>query len=94
MITHTCKYCNYTSNYKNTYDRHCKSQKHKNIMILSIQNEMLKKKTTNIIKDVDTSGNNILINKIDNLAKKNEELQKKIEQLEKINNQNTHTIVK
>jgi hypothetical protein len=43
---------------------------------------------------VDTSGNNILINKIDNLAKKNEELQKKIEQLEKINNQNTHTIVK
>jgi hypothetical protein len=30
MITHTCKYCNYNTHYKNSYDRHCKSQKHKN----------------------------------------------------------------
>jgi len=57
------------------------------------------------VKKIDNSGNNIIINKIvevsdnqnkkiDTLTKKNEELQQKIEQLEKINNQNTNKIVK
>jgi hypothetical protein len=97
MIDHTCKYCNYTTNYKNSYDKHLNTQKHKNLMLLSIQAERFKNHTTNIndnIIDMDNSGNNIIIDKIDNLAKKNEELQQKIEQLERINKQNTNTIVK
>jgi hypothetical protein len=74
----------------------------------SYNNHLLSNKHKNNTIIMDNSGNNIVIVKIDNLAKqneeilkqndnlarKNEELQQKIEQLEKINNQNTNKIVK
>jgi hypothetical protein len=61
MVIHTCKYCNYSSNQKGSYDRHLNSVKHKN--------------NTNIDIDIDIS-NNIIINKIDNLSKQNNHLVK------------------
>ena len=85
MTVHSCKYCNYSTTKKATYDIHLTSKKHKNNYLNS------KNKP---VTPIDNSGNNIVIEKIDNLAKQNEELQKKIEQLEKINNQNTNKIVK
>ena len=88
MINHICKLCNYATSNLALYIRHTKTQKHKN-------NILLNKNT------VDVSGNTIIIEKIDNLAKQNEELKKKIELLEKSNqelkevsNENTHKIVK
>ena len=103
MVQHTCKLCNFYTGYKSNYDKHLFTQKH-------IQNKQ-NSKTVNII-NTDNSGNNIVIDKINNLAKQNdelstiqntkieelckqnEELRKKIEQLEKTNNQNTNKIVK
>jgi hypothetical protein len=103
MVQHTCKLCNFYTGYKSNYDKHLFTQKH-------IQNKQ-NSKIVNII-NTDNSGNNIVIDKINNLAKQNdelstiqntkieelckqnEELRKKIEQLEKTNNQNTNKIVK
>ncbi len=88
MVNHICKLCNYTTVNYALYIRHTKTQKHKN-------NILLNKNT------VDVSGNTVIIEKIDSLAKQNEELKKKIELLEKSNqelkevsNENTHKIVK
>jgi hypothetical protein len=86
-MKHNCIYCNYESDRKENYDRHINSIKHKKHHSDNIKN--------NNVNDVnDTSGNSIIIVKIDNLTKQNEELKKKIEHLEKINNENTHKIVK
>jgi hypothetical protein len=86
MTKHICKKCDYSTERKSDYDRHLTSNKHKNNIL---------------INKIDTRGDNLMINKIDtiaenqnNLAKQNEELQKKIERLEKVNNENTHKIVK
>jgi hypothetical protein len=88
MIEHTCILCNYNTNKKWLYDRHLISEKHKNNTIINK-------------KSVDVSGNIIIIDKIDHLAKQNDELRKKIELLEKSNqelkqvsNENTNKIVK
>ena len=89
MVQHICKYCNYLTTQKCIYDRHLTSIKHRN----------------NVKKNnVDISNNIVAVNidnKIDNLAKQNEELRQKLELLEKsnqelknANNQNTNKIVK
>jgi hypothetical protein len=93
MTLHTCKYCDYSTTKKTLYDEHTTRPKHKNNVIKYKSNQ------------IDISGNNIIINKIvevattqnikiDSLTKQNEELKKKIEKLEKVNNENTHKIVK
>jgi hypothetical protein len=88
MVLHTCKICEFSTGYKSNYDKHLLTNKH-------IQKKQdIKSEKTNNIDNIDNSGNNIVIDKIDSLAKQNEELQRKIEQLEKINNQNTNKIVK
>ena len=51
-----------------------------------------KKHIKNKIEHNDISGN--IMNELKNLSKQNEELKEKIEQLEKVNNQNTNKIVK
>ncbi len=88
MVNHNCKICEYTTTTYALYIRHINTQKHKN-------NTLLNKKS------IDVSGNIIIIEKIDNLAKQNIELRKKIELLEKSNqelkqvsNENTNKIVK
>ena len=96
MTIHTCKYCYYSTPTKSVYDTHLISKKHINNI-----KEYEKLKNSN-------SNSNIIINKIDNLSKQNEEVKKqneevlkqndllkqKIEQLERVNNQNTNKIVK
>ena len=96
MTIHTCKYCYYSTPTKSVYDTHLISKKHINNI-----KEYEKLKNNN-------SNSNIIINKIDNLSKQNEEVKKqneevlkqndllkqKIEQLERVNNQNTNKIVK
>ena len=89
MVQHICKYCNYLTTQKCIYDRHLTSIKHRNNVKKS---------------NVDISNNIVSVNidnKIDNLAKQNEELRQKLELLEKsnqelkeVNNQNTNKIVK
>ena len=85
MVQHTCKLCNFYTGYKSNYDKHLLTQKH-------IQNKQNSKKEHVITTD--NNDNNIVIDKIEELCKQNEELRKKIEQLEKTNNQNTNKIVK
>jgi hypothetical protein len=85
MVQHTCKICNFSATHKGNYDKHLLTQKH-------IQNKQNSKKEHVITTD--NNDNNIVIDKIEELCKQNEELRKKIEQLEKTNNQNTNKIVK
>ena len=95
MVLHGCKYCLFSTNKKNDYDRHLNSLKHK---------KNISSKKNNITNIIDVSGNTKLMldiyNNQNNLAKQNEELKKKIELLEKSNqelkevsNENTHKIV-
>jgi hypothetical protein len=93
-MKHICIYCNYETDRKENYDRHINSIKHKKHHSDNIKNN-------NITNISDTSGNSMIIVKIDNLTKQNEvvlkqndELKKKIEHLERVNNENTNKIVK
>ena len=83
MTIHLCKICNYSTESLTSYKKHISTQKHKNNIL---------------INKLDISGNtNIMLNIFNNqnnLAKQNEELKKKIDQLERVNNENTHKIVK
>ena len=80
MTLHSCKYCNYSTTKKATYDIHLTCKKHKTNYINS--------KNINI-SSKDNSGNNIVIDKIVEVTNtqntKIEELCKKIEELEKSN---------
>jgi hypothetical protein len=99
MSIHICKYCNYSTNKKASYDTHLKSLKHKNnfINFTSINNcENSEKIIMSIIENQNT-----LIKQNDNLAKQtekvlkqNEELKHEIQKLKELNNQNTNKIVK
>ncbi len=78
MVKHFCKLCNFETVHKANYDTHLQTKKHKN----------------NIINNNENLNNVVIIKKIDTLTQHNLELQKKIEQLEEINKQNTNKIVK
>ena len=78
MITHTCKQCNYNTHYKNSYDRHCQSQKHKNNLI---------NKNTENTENIENTENKIMFDTII-------ELRNEIQKLKEANNQNTNKIVK
>ncbi len=126
MTLHKCEYCNLSTIYKNVYDTHLLSIKHKknlkNIVNIKYNCEkcnfeslqkcdfnkhlLTQKHIKNSVKERERD--NIIINKITNLEKhneevkkqneavikQNEELKQKIERLEEINNQNTNKIVK
>jgi hypothetical protein len=93
-MKHICNYCNYETLRKENYERHLLSLKHKKN--INDSNEDLNRH------------NNIVINKIDNLSKQNEEvlrqneevikqneeLRREIERLKELNSQNTNKIVK
>ena len=90
MTIHNCNYCNYTTNKKSSYDEHLNTKKHKS--------NVLKNKQT-----ADVSGNLIekIVKQNEEVIKQNKELKSEIEklknaqkQLEKVNNDNTHKIVK
>jgi hypothetical protein len=81
MVNYTCDNCNYTSIKKTDYSRHLITKKH-------IQN-ITKDKSNDKQPD---NQSKVIIN--DTIVESIEELKNKIEQLEKTNNQNTHTIVK
>ncbi len=99
MTIHICKYCNYSTEKKASYDIHLTRPKHKNNI-------------TKVKKDI---SNNIFIEKIDEIVvnqhnlvkqnqqvlkqneevkKQNEELKKEIQKLKEVSNENTHKIVK
>ena len=86
-MKHYCKYCNYETHNKCDFDKHLLTKKHQQ----NLQQNKNNKEIT-----VDMSSNMILVNeqKIDNLAKQNEELKKEIIELKKVNNQNTNKIVR
>ncbi len=81
MTIHTCKHCEFTTSYLTNYNVHLKSKKHKN-------NISTHKNINN------TQSKDISNNLIEKVIQQNEELKKKIEKLEKINNENTNKIVK
>jgi hypothetical protein len=90
MTIHTCKYCNYSTQRTTLYNKHLLTIKHK---------KNIPKKVVNNKEGFDNK--DILIDKIDSLAKQNKYLQEKIELLEKsnqelkeTNNINTNKIVK
>ncbi len=90
MTMHTCNLCNFTSHQKCAYNIHLRTLKHKNNFnkkksesYISIKNDI----SNNIIVD------NVVVDKIDEVLKQNEDLRKEIEKLKEVNNQNTHKIV-
>ena len=86
MTIHNCKYCNYNTPKKTLYDEHVLRPKHiNNVKKSKLSTDI----SNNIIDKIDT----IALNQI-TLSKQNEELKQKIEQLERVNNQNTNKIVK
>jgi len=86
-MKHYCKYCKYETELKINYDKHLLTKKHQR----NVQQNKNNKEIT-----IDMSSNMILVSeqKIDNLAKQNEELKKEILELKKVNNQNTNKIVR
>jgi hypothetical protein len=91
MIEHICEFCDYNTTKKINFDRHILTQKHKN-NLKKIQN--IDDKKYNDVNINDNINNSVLITKIDDLAKQNEELRDKIERLQQASNRNTNTIVK
>jgi hypothetical protein len=81
MVNYTCDNCNYISTKKTDYARHLITKKH------------IQKLTKDKSNDKQPE-NQTKINNKDIIVESLEELKNKIEQLEKTNNQNTHTIVK
>jgi hypothetical protein len=81
MTIHTCKYCNYSTDKKNNFDKHCLTEKH-------IKN---KKGNTATNTDALTKKIEVLTKKIEQLENSNNQNANKIVNA---NNQNTHTIVK
>ena len=81
MVNYTCDNCNYISTKKTDYARHLITKKH-------IQ-KLTKDKSNDKQPENQTKTNNK-----DIIVESLEELKNKIEQLERTNNQNTHTIVK
>ena len=81
MTKHICKYCNYETDFKNHYDRHINTQKHKNNKNLGT-------------KICDDSKINIIITQNKELRDEIEKLKNAHERMEQTNNQNTQTIVK
>jgi hypothetical protein len=82
-MKHYCKQCDYSTDRKENYEKHLLTKKHLNNKIK--------------IDETRINNNNMVLiseEKIDNLAKQNEELKQKIEHLEKVNNQNTNKIVR
>jgi len=81
MIIHTCKYCNYSTDKKNNFDKHCLTEKH-------IKN----KKAPNIINEhVIINKIELLTKKIERLENSNNQ---NTNTIVNANNQNTHAIVK
>ena len=98
-IIHACKICGLSTKKKGTYDEHLLTQKHKRNVIL-VTNK-INNNTTNHNNSAKNNKIDKIDNKIDNLTKyttevlkQNEELKKKIEHLEDVNNRNTNNIVK
>ena len=82
MTKHTCKYCNYETEFKNHYDRHINTQKHKNAY-------MIKNK-----KEEEDGKFNIIIKQNKELRDEIEKLKHAHKKMEQSNNENTHKIVK
>ena len=102
MTVHSCKFCHYVTNQKCSIDKHFLTQKHKNnvkksnenniinkIEFIAVNQEKINKQNEQVLKQ-----NEEVKKQNDEVKKQNEELRKKIEQLEKVNNQNTNKIVK
>ena len=83
MTVHTCKYCDYSTTNSRLYSEHITRPKHKNNILKQQTQQSANKGSTDI-------SNNL----IETVIKQNEELKKKIDQLERVNNENTHKIVK
>jgi len=102
MTVHTCKFCHYVTNQKCSIDKHFLTQKHKNnvkksnenniinkIEFIAVNQEKINKQNEKVLKQ-----NEEVKKQNDEVKKQNDELRKKIEQLEKVNNMNTNKIVK
>jgi len=95
VLLYNCKYCDINCKQKRDYDNHLLTMKHKRntITVDNNDNNIVIDKINNLAKQNDELST-IQNTKIEELCKQNEELRKKIEQLEKTNNQNTNKIVK
>ena len=94
MTIHNCKFCNYSINKKNDFDKHLLTKKHqKNIKEKDKQNEHDNNENSNIMMTL-VDNQQQLVKQNEEVIKQNEELRKEIEKLKEVNNQNTNKIVK
>ena len=90
MTLHVCKYCNYSNKHMNDYKKHLLTKKHNNNKLKFTNTNTKEKNNIDIIMEI----KNNFAKQNEEVKKQNDELKKKIEHLEKINNENTHKIVK
>ena len=88
MTIHICKYCDYSTIYSTSYNKHTETLKHKN----NINNKV--DVNVHISEQVTKKDINIIMLQNQEVIKQNKELKKKIELLEQVSNENTHKIVK
>ena len=94
MTIHNCKFCNYSINKKNDFDKHLLTKKHqKNIKEKDKQNEHDNTDNTSIMMTL-VGNQQHLAKQNEEVLKQNEELRIEIEKLKEVNNQNTNKIVK
>jgi hypothetical protein len=98
-MAYRCEECKFSSKYKYDFNRHITTKKHK-VNILNNKSEVKIIRNDNIMNVIVENQNNLakqneeVKKQNEEVKKQNEELRIKIEQLEKINNQNTNKIVK
>ena len=94
MTIHNCKFCNYSINKKNDFDKHLLTKKHqKNIKEKDKHNEHDNTDNTSIMMTL-VGNQQHLAKQNEEVLKQNEELRIEIEKLKEVNNQNTNKIVK
>jgi hypothetical protein len=91
MTIHQCIICEYNSEHKGSYDRHLKTQKHKNNLKEHNTNNVI---NLNNINNKNNPENIVIVKKMDDIMLQNRELKEEIEKLKEVNNQNTNKIVK
>jgi hypothetical protein len=90
MTIHICKCCDYTTIYTTAYKKHKETLKHKNNM----KNKGDDNINVNIMEQVTKKDINIIMLQNEELKKKIELLEKSNQELKEVSNENTHKIVK
>ena len=97
MTIHICKCCNYSTIYTTSYNKHKQTLKHKNNMKNDDDNNNMNNMNNmnnNVMEQVTKKDINIIMLQNEELKKKIELLEKSNQELKEVSNENTHKIVK